>query len=135
MDRNLASGSSLAPSLRQYSAAAHGPREGRSEIELAHAPHQRKKGLMRSDLGRASCIDRGPVHHLHLVDPDLSLLGMAVGTHPGESPIWQEGVEVRVCLKEGVEIWLARGKSSEASGRIRREWQESCVGRPRQLHS
>ena len=52
MDRNLASGSSLAPSLRQYSAAAHGLREGRSEIELAHAPHQRKKGLMRSDLGR-----------------------------------------------------------------------------------
>jgi hypothetical protein len=31
--------------LRQlhYTAAADGPREGRSEIELAHVPHQRKK--------------------------------------------------------------------------------------------
>jgi hypothetical protein len=33
------------PALRQlhYTAAADGPREGRSEIELAHVPHQRKK--------------------------------------------------------------------------------------------
>ncbi|PUZ56812.1 hypothetical protein GQ55_5G366400 [Panicum hallii var. hallii] len=34
----------------------------------------------------AFCIHRGPLHHdLYLVDPDLRLVGMAVGTHPGET--------------------------------------------------
>ncbi|RLN41946.1 ferredoxin--NADP reductase, root isozyme, chloroplastic-like [Panicum miliaceum] len=53
---------------------------------------------------RASTIGGGPAHrHLHLVDLDLRLQGTAVGTHPSETPIWYEGVEIRAYVKEGVD--------------------------------